>query len=246
MQSELKESIISYLDKRVSAVGFAPVERFGDAPERHHPSRLCRGARTVIVFGIPIPRGVFESPDYNLHSVQRSYHTVYRHLDEIALDVCNFIENQGHCRAVTAPSYAPMVFHDREPWGILSLKHAAVQAGLGSFGRSGQMNHPIYGARLRLAAVVTDAELPGEKVADALACPEKCRACQNVCPAGAFAEGGAFNKMACLGHTIKHAIYPLALKDAQGLKHIERVINTAGYDYWIDCDECMKVCPLNR
>ena len=52
--------------------------------------------------------------------------------------------------------------------------------------------------------------------------------------------------MACLGHTIKHAIYPLALKDAQGLKHIERVINTAGYDYWIDCDECMKVCPLNR
>jgi epoxyqueuosine reductase QueG len=30
------------------------------------------------------------------------------------------------------------------------------------------------------------------------------------------------------------------------LKNIERVINTAGHNYWIDCDECLKVCPLNK
>ena len=37
----------------------------------------------------------------------------------------------------------------------------------------------------------------------------------------------------------------LALKDEQVLKHIERVINTAGNDYWLACDECLKVCPIN-
>ena len=47
-------------------------------------------------------------------------------------------------------------------------------------------------------------------------------------------------------YCIKHAIYPIAFKDEQGLKHIERVINTAGYHYGLKCDECLKVCPLNK
>jgi len=246
MNDSLRESIVRHLDGRVSAVGFAPVERFADAPEKHHPAGICKGAKTVVVFGIEIPRGILESPDYNLHTLHRSYHTVYRRLDEISLGLCNLIESQGSFTAAMVPSYAPMVFHEFEPWGLLSLKHAAVRAGLGAFGRSGQMYHPTYGSRLRLAAVVTDAELPGDPVIDEDPCPPKCHACQKICPAGAFAADGTFRKMTCMAHTIKHAIYPLALKDAEGLRHIERVINTAGYDYWLECDECLKVCPNNR
>ena len=246
MQNELKNAILKLMEKSVPAVGFAPVERFADAPQKHQPPGICKNAKTVIVFGIPVPRGVLKSPDYNLYGLHRSYHTAYRDLDTIALGLCNFIESRGDFVAVMIPSYAPMVFQGVEPWGLLSLKHAAVLAGLGALGRSGQMYHPIFGARLRLAAVVTDAELPGDPVNDQLPCPDKCHACQKICPAGAFTAEGGFQKMTCLGHTIKHAIYPLALKDAAGLKHIERVINTAGHDYWIDCDECVKVCPLNR
>jgi epoxyqueuosine reductase QueG len=67
-----------------------------------------------------------------------------------------------------------------------------------------------------------------------------------VCPSKAFDENGKFNKMTCLGYSVKHAIYPLALNSEEGLKKIERVINTAGHNYWIDCDECVKVCPLNK
>lgn len=246
MQNALKETIIRYLGNRVAATGFAPVERFEGAPDQHHPANICKDARTVIVFGIQIPQGVLKSPDYHLYGMHRSYHTAYRRLDEIALDLCNFIETQGKYAAIMIPSYAPMVFHAVEPWGLLSLKHAAVLAGLGAFGRSGQMYHPAYGSRLRLAAVVTNADFPGDPVIDALPCPENCHACQKICPAGALTSEGDFQKMKCLGYAIKHAIYPLALKDAAGLKHIERVINTAGHDYWIDCNECVKVCPLNR
>lgn len=246
MSDELRQAILHHLEDRVSAVGFAPVERFAEAPEKHHPANVCKGAQTVIVFGIQVPRGIFRSPDYNLYGLHRSYHTVYRQLDEINLGLCNFIETQGRHTAVMVPSYAPMVFHKFEPWGLLSLKHAAVQAGLGAFGRSGQMYHPTHGARLRLAAVVTDAELPGDPVIDQDPCPKKCRACQQSCPAGAFADNGDFQKMTCLPHTIKHAIYPLALKGENARQHIERVVNTAGYDYWLDCNECVKVCPNNR
>ncbi len=246
MNGELKKAIKNHLKDRAAAVGFAPVERFKDAPEKHHPSIICKNAKTVIVFGIPIPRGIVESPDYNLYGIHRSYHTVYRHLDAISLGLCNFIESLGKYQAFMIPTYAPMTFQNFEPWGLLSLKHAAVLAGLGAFGRSGQVYHPVHGARLRLSAVVTSAEMEGDPIIDSDPCPEKCRACRKSCPAGAFSADGVFQKMTCLSHSIKHAIYPLALKDAEGLKHIERVINTAGHDYWLDCDECVKACPNNR
>jgi epoxyqueuosine reductase len=242
----LKKSIVEHLGTRVPAVGFAPVDRFVDAPEKHHPAAICKNAQTVIVLGIPVSQGMLRSPAYNLYLLHRSYHTVYKQLDELSLELCNFIEAQGDCLAVPIPSYAPMVFHGMEPWGLLSLKHAATCAGLGAFGRSGQVYHPRYGSLLRLGAVVTSAELPGDPLMDETPCPRECNACSQVCPSKAFGDGGKFHKMVCLQYSIKHAIYPLALKDEQGLKRIERVINTAGHNYWLACDECLKACPLNR
>lgn len=244
--STFKRLIIEHLENRVSAVGFAPVDRFANAPENHHPENACSSAKTVIVFGITVPRGMLRSPDYNLYFLHRSYHTVYAHLDEIALALCNFIEAQGRYLAVPIPSFAPLVYHDLEPWGIISLKHAAVRAGVGAFGRSGLIYHPKYGSLIRLGAVVTSMKLPGDSVIESDPCPEKCTLCQTACPSGAFDDQGNFSKLTCLQHIAKHAIYPIALKDEVGLRNIERVINTAGYNYWLECDECLRICPNNR
>jgi hypothetical protein len=39
----------------------------------------------------------------------------------------------------------------------------------------------------------------------------------------------------------------LAWEEREGeLNHIQRVINTPGYDFWIACYECLKVFPINR
>ena len=246
MSNNLKAKVRDWLSDKVDAVGFAPVDRFGDAPEKHHPDKICKDARTVVVFGKAVPQGILHSPEYNLYALHRAYHTAYMVLDDLALDLATWIESQGSHLAVPMPSYAPMVFHGMEPWGVLSLKHAAVCAGLGAFGRSGQMYSPRYGGLLRLGGVVTNADLPGDPMIEEDPCPPKCNACQKACPSDAFDDEGNFNKMTCLTHTIKHAIYPLAFRDKEGLKHIERVINTAGYNYWLNCDECLKVCPSNR
>ena len=93
---------------------------------------------------------------------------------------------------------------------------------------------------------MTNAPLPGDPLIPDDPCPPGCHACHDVCPAQAYDGEGRFEKLTCLGLSVKHAIYPLALKDEKGLKHIERVINTAGYNYWLACDECLKVCPQNR
>jgi epoxyqueuosine reductase QueG len=140
-----------------------------------------------------------------------------------------------------------MVFHGMEPWGVLSLKHAAEKAGLGAFGRSGQLYHPRHGALLRLGAVITTVAIEGDTLIDDMPCPEDCTACIKACPVNAIKnKREKFEKMTCLAHTIKHAIYPLALKSEVGRKRIERVINTAGYDYWLECFSCVQACPLNE
>ena len=247
MAESLKQSIKKFLRPQVDAVGFAPVARFTDAPDAHHPARVCPDAKTVIVIGITVPQGMLRSPDYNLYAMHRTYHSAYTKLDHIALGLSNFIEAKGTHMALPIPSYAPVVVHQFEPWGVMSLKHAAVKAGLGRFGRSGQMYHPKYGSLLRLAAVVTSAAIPADPLPqDVVPCPPGCSACIKICPSKAFDEQGIFHKMTCMPYSVKHAIYPLALNTEEGLKHIERVINTAGHNYWLACDECVKVCPLNK
>jgi epoxyqueuosine reductase QueG len=242
----MRREILKQFGGSIEAIGFAPVERFADAPDQHHPSRICKDAKTVIVLGKAVPRGMLHSPDYNLFIMHRSYHSIYPRLDDLALTLANWIEAQGKYLAVPIPSYAPMVFHGREPWGVLSLKHAAVNAGLGKFGKNGLVHHPTYGTLLRLAAVVTDAEIQPDAVMTGSPCPKKCNACLKACPAQAFEESGAFQKMTCLAHTIKHAIYPIAFQTPEGIKHIERVVNTAGHNYWLTCHTCLKVCPSNQ
>lgn len=229
----------------VTEIGFAPVSRFDRAPDRHHPAAICKNAETVIVFGIVVPRGMLQSPDYSLYFLHRTYHSVYMHLDELGLKLSNFVETRGDYLAVPIPSFAPLVYENMMPWGILSLKHAAVNAGLGAFGKSGLMYHPEHGALLRLSAVITSASLPGDPMFEEEPCPKNCTACREACPSGALYDGG-FKKEICLAYSIKHAIYPLALKAEKELQHIERVINTAGYNYWLTCMACLKVCPLNR
>jgi len=246
MSGDLKHAISEFLAPQAAVCGFAPVDRFSAAPEAHHPASICQDATTVIVFGILMPRGVLRSPKYNLYALHRCYHTAYMRLDEISIALCNYLEGQGKYLAVPVPSYAPMVFHKSEPWGILSLKHAAVNAGLGSLGRSGQMYHPQYGSLLRLGAVVTNAKIDADPLLAPDPCPPGCTACAKACPSGALGENGQFKKMTCLGYSIKHAIYPLTLQTKEGLEKIERVINTAGYNYWVGCNECVKVCPLNK
>jgi epoxyqueuosine reductase QueG len=246
MDSVLKAAIKDYLGPRVTLIGFAPVDRFEGVPEHHHPANTCYDAKTVIVFAIAVPRGMLLSPDYNLYALHRTYHSVYALLDEIGLALSNFIESQNGHLAVPIPSFAPLVYHRREPWGIISLKHAAVRAGLGAFGRNGLVHNPQYGTLLRLGAIVTNAEMEGDPLVEKDPCPPGCQLCIKACPAKAIDEYGDFQKMVCLGATIKHAIYPMALKDEKGLRNIERVINTAGYNYWLTCDECLKVCPSNN
>jgi epoxyqueuosine reductase QueG len=105
---------------------------------------------------------------------------------------------------------------------ILSYKHVAEAAGLGTIGRHSLLITPQFGPRLRLGCLITEAELaPTPQLQDGL-CNE-CNNCIAACPSKALSEpAGAepytMNKYAC-------SIY----RGAAG-----------------PCSECMRVCPAGQ
>ena len=85
--------------------------------------------------------------------------------------------------------------------GILSFKHAAEAAGLGRIGRSSLLITDAFGPRVRLACLLTTAELPSTARALADRCAD-CGVCIESCPAGAITappsgQPYAINRAAC-------------------------------------------------
>jgi epoxyqueuosine reductase QueG len=128
---------------------------------------------------------------------------------------------QAGYRAVPLPSAGTPV-DGRFQKGLLSFKGAAVLAGLGMIGQNSLLITPQYGPRVRLACLLTDAELaPAEMLAENPC--DGCGDCLKTCPAGALAEpadGQAFsiNRFACCAYR-----------------------GSAGA-----CSTCVQSCPVGR
>lgn len=107
----------------------------------------------------------------------------------------------------------------------LSHKMVALRAGIGWIGRNNLLVHPDYGAKIRLATVLTDLPLV-ESSRIARDCGE-CRKCIDICPAGALKESYKdYDKEACL----------------EKLKYFAKAHGIGQYI----CGLCVKVCNADR
>ncbi|MHB8781335.1 MAG: hypothetical protein ACYC55_08125 [Candidatus Geothermincolia bacterium] len=107
----------------------------------------------------------------------------------------------------------------------LSYRHVAAAAGLGEIGINNLLLHPEHGPRVRLVALVTDAEMePSPPLAQKVCKPEECGyACVRACPARALAnDGSPTRKASCLQHYLR-----LGLPGMSGVR----------------CGLCVKACP---
>lgn len=234
------------LEAGADIVGVASAQGLSQAPEGHRPIDILEGARSVVVFGRQIQRGIMTTTSYAPQIISRSYITAYAFLDELSARLANFLEDEGYY-SVATPCFLPLQLGPGGPpgWGLLSLKHAAVEGGLGVFAKNGLMINPKYGTRLRLGAVVTRAKLePSPKLVGKI-CAEGCKLCFEACTAGAFDDEGVFQKVVCRRRCIQHASSPLA-QDPSLAGKLELYVNTMLYNYQVECFECLKVCPKNR
>ena len=109
------------------------------------------------------------------------YGIVNRKLNEVALRLTNALLREGH-GAYLVPSSQTLDAANHA--GLFSHKLAAHLGGLGFIGRGCLLVTSQFGARVRLATVLTDAPLPPDGPAIG-ACGE-CRRCVDICPPHAF------------------------------------------------------------
>lgn len=202
--------------------GIAPVDRFAHAPAGFHPTDILPGCQSVISLATQFPGSTL-----TLGKSQAAYtfvrHRVMEKMDRLTFLLSQELETAGHA-AIPIPSSDPYESWDaerRHGQGILSLKHAAVLAGLGKMGKNTLLVNRRFGNLLWLGAVLIDAPLAADPVADYSPCPDSCRICLNVCPAQAL-DGISIEQKKC--------------------REVSGKISDGG-GYVLACNLCRKTCP---
>ncbi len=186
-------------------IGFAPVERFDNGPEKTHPKYYMPTARSVVVIAIGYPQSIGEV--WGTYEEEGRTPAPYMwfgfaqlnwDLSRIALKIAKLLEARGY-RSLPMPPSGTLVqyryVHHFDNWnrylGDFSHKHAALAAGMGTFGWSNLLLTSMFGARQRLISIITEAEfdtrelIPSEKLCQ----PDVCHyACVATCPIGALSQ----------------------------------------------------------
>lgn len=218
VKEELRKTVIGL---GADVCGFAAMDRFADAPKGFHPADLFGACRTVIVFGIALPKGLsMVAPRFIYGHFNDD---VCHEIDRIAFAAAKTIESRFEGAAVPLPCDTPYEYWDAdnlEGRGLMSMKHAAVCAGLGTLGKNTLLLNRDYGNMLIIGAVLTDLALASDPLAPCI-CKTECHLCIDSCPAGAL-DGTRANQKKCRTNTYG---------------------TTARGFGTVDCNICRTVCP---
>lgn len=163
-------------------------------------------------------------------------------IDQGLLRISRFLTEKGF---LALPVHASDPYDLSELKGILSHKHAAVQAGLGEFGLSNLLLTPQFGPRQRLGQILTDAELIPDRPVNSNLCestiPECHFACINICPKRVIpndykSDHRVMKTVVWKGTTIDKA--GCSYYQDRGLPHMGR----NGYTF--RCGLCINACPV--
>ena len=172
-------------------VGFASVDRYEESPPMMHPESHLPGAQTVISLAIHYGNAAVEragkEPAETLDPMWCADHVLNARLMEIVYDVATYLESEGFDSLPFLPTMNWRVRPYKEitttHTSCFSHRHAAVAAGLGEFGLSGNVLTPQYGPRQRFNSVVTTAPLEPTPLYDGEPLCDECMLCFKGCHA---------------------------------------------------------------
>ena len=176
------------------------------------------GCRSVISFACRFPAAGASCKNDVIYTRVRN--SVTGKMDAIALDLCIELEKQG-IACVPIPTNESRWDEKTGRWrSIVSQKHAAQAAGLGTIGRHSLLITPELGSMVWLGCVLCGEELEADLIREPVC--DNCGKCVEVCPAHAL-DGKELVQQACWDH-------------AFGDDPEKRV-------WRISCHACRDVCP---
>ena len=188
------------------------------------PQDFMPKARSIIIIGVIIPRGAIEELPQGRPEYTNTLMAGTVALRGMAFRLTQMLEREGY-RATIVPKEGSEFgywYANKETLKAdISIKYAGYLAGLGSYGYNHLLLLPGLGPRIRMTAIVTDAELTTGKPSKDLVRQEckECLACVKICPVGALHEDGSIDRHKCRDY----------------------MFSTLG---GLRCGMCIKACPL--
>jgi epoxyqueuosine reductase QueG len=177
-------------------VGFAAVADY-NSPRSPKINDIFPAAQTIIVMAI---REMSHCESSSPRLAMNGRLDVMEFARNCNYQLARFIEKNFKARAMSIPLSYPMDMNPLTTGGVIgevSLRHAAVAAGLGAFGRNNLVVHPRLGARVLFCGVLTDLILPSDPPVAENPCTE-CNICIESCPAHALDKEGYTDVGKCL------------------------------------------------
>jgi epoxyqueuosine reductase len=185
-------------------------------------------------------------------------------LEETSLELVYWLEELGYPAIIIPPTHVdPWRYNDnpkQHMTTMISLPHAAVEAGLGMLGLNQQLLTPEFGPRVVLTAVMASLDVESDqRSTDSLCLGPSCGKCLSVCPADAVQHWGR-DWEACDTHRspygfaklTEHVEAIIRAPDAQSKKELLRTETT--FNLWqsilrgsgaiTGCRRCADVCPV--
>ena len=196
--------------------GIGNVELLRGEDIQRNPFSILPGAKTIIGFGIKIPRGLFLAMDD-----ERQYYNYVnlgvKYIDEafaeiFLLKMGRLIEDEGYdaCLQRSIPGFkikgdkstnpevsriyelefaSPVSEGKPAPDVIIDYNKAAEVCGLGKAGLHNKVIVPKYGTFMRFVYIITDMPLEFDEPFTADLC-DGCGKCKSACPGNAIADAG--------------------------------------------------------
>ena len=222
LTQEVKKRVLA---EGMDLVGITPVDRLKGAPEGRRPIDTLPTANSVIVAAVHVLDSVYDLP-YTRYEYTNQFFVLNSMLNSMAFKVSRFLESYGY-RTIPIPAAYPRI--NKLLCGVLSHRHAAVQAGLGEMALNNLLTTPQFGSRLRLVTIVTEAPLNPDPPFEGNLCLKKRKECQLVCvkncPVQAISEEGIIDKTSCLHY--QEQIMPWSAAELR-------------------CGVCIASCPLGE
>lgn len=237
------------------AVGFAAIDDY-QSHRSPDPKALLPSVKSIVVLGYRELDGAVESENPRVSFATRmgvmdfSLSNNYR--------MARYIEDRYQARTAPMPFSYPL---DMSPdvmglVGDVSMRHAAVAAGLGVFGRHNLVIHPRFGTRIVFTAILTNLPLESDSPVEDELC-DQCNLCVEACPAQALDEEGKTDAIKCLSVSQPYGFGGIVrylrefagvspeeqkelLKDPR-LLHIYQA-QFIGFQYF--CNKCVAACPV--
>jgi epoxyqueuosine reductase QueG len=185
-------------------------------------------------------------------------------LEETSLDLVYWLEDAGYPAIIVPPTHVDPWRYEGEPrehqTTLLSLPHAAVEAGLGTLGLNLQLLTPEYGPRVLLTAVLCSVDVECDRpMTEALCLGPACGRCLAACPGDTVQHWGR-DWEKCDEYRSPYGFAKLTgqierivdAPDAQARKELLRSETT--FNLWqsilrgagviTGCRRCADVCPV--